>query len=842
MVAPIVKPEVPYNGEIPGGLESGRMCRIQGVTHPEADRFNINFQVGPNDSPRDDTALHISVRLNQGYIARNSYQDGEWGNEQGNLDLPIGTAQSWEIIILVDHNDYKVAINGQHFCEFPHRIPINKVTHLLIDGDVSITLISWEGIAGVGGTESASRTSALNAEGPQGAPQQFGGYGGPQQGYGAPPQGYGAPPQGYGGYGAPGNGYGAPQPGYGPPPPPGAQPETGFDNFLDTAQTILAGAIKSGAAEKLLGGLLSGGGNQSAQQGYAPQNAKYGIYPDLPKDFDPNQETHTKTKSGPVESLFSSFLSGGNTQQQGSQQSNQGIDLGSVLSGLLGGNRQGNTNPSQPGAVPPQYSGPQQYGGPQQNIPPNQQSHGPDIGTFLSGLLSGANQNSGQVPPSQQQQNIHGNQQSQGVDMGSLLSGLLSGGGNQQPGQAPSNKTAAPQFQQNASGAQQSQGVDIGSLLTGLLSGGNQQQHGQVPHPQQVPPAQQGANPNQQSQGLDVGSLLSNLLSSNAHQAPQGQGGKPNASGTQQSQNIDVGALLTGLSGMLSTVQTRPIQETGGNGTPQQQAQHQQSQGGIDLSSLLSGLLSGGQSNQAPQGRPLGPYQPPTGGYNQNQAGGYQQPQAGGYQQPQAGGYQQPQAGGYQQPGGTAPSTGGTPAAQTGGTVSQGSTVIPQGGTTAPQDDTTAPQGDFTAPQGGSAAPHGGSAAPQGGTASGQGVAPKASQGASKQGYEDVSDQLAQMIAGDGGNSQRQQVGQSHQGRSQEQYGQYPHPPQEQKGPIENLLSGFLGGGGQQSHQQSHPQFGGGESIGGLGSMGGLLQNFAGNILNPKDGNQRQNY
>lgn len=51
-----------------------------------------------------------------------------------------------------------------------------------------------------------------------------------------------------------------------------AQPESGFDSFLDQAQTVLAGAIKSGAAEKLLGSFFSSGQPQQ-QQGYAHQNA-----------------------------------------------------------------------------------------------------------------------------------------------------------------------------------------------------------------------------------------------------------------------------------------------------------------------------------------------------------------------------------------------------------------------------------------------------------------------------------------------------------------------------------------------------------------------------------------
>lgn len=108
-------------------------------------------------------------------------------------------------------------MNGQHFCEFPHRIPYQEVSHLLVDGDVALTLISFEGMPlhgntiltvilrvtrntdnFVAGSETSSQASEVNAEGPQG---------GAQFQYGPPPGAYGAPPPNYGGYA--------------PPPPPG---------------------------------------------------------------------------------------------------------------------------------------------------------------------------------------------------------------------------------------------------------------------------------------------------------------------------------------------------------------------------------------------------------------------------------------------------------------------------------------------------------------------------------------------------------------------------------------------------------------------------------------------
>jgi galectin-8/galectin-9 len=46
----------------------------------------------------------------------------------------------------------QIAVNGQHYTEFCHRIPYQRVTCLAIDGDVTISLIQYEGGSSVPGT------------------------------------------------------------------------------------------------------------------------------------------------------------------------------------------------------------------------------------------------------------------------------------------------------------------------------------------------------------------------------------------------------------------------------------------------------------------------------------------------------------------------------------------------------------------------------------------------------------------------------------------------------------------------------------------------------------------
>ncbi|XP_050312650.1 trithorax group protein osa-like [Anthonomus grandis grandis] len=556
MAQPIVNPELPFVGEVPSGLQPGKMIRFQGVTHPDSDRFNINLATGPTAKPRDDTALHLSVRLNQGYIARNSYKNGSWDDEQGSGKLPIGQAQSFEIIILVDPHHYKIAVNGQHFCEFPHRIPYDQVTHLLIDGDVSITLISFEGIA-LADDLTSSQASQVNAEGPQFAPPA-GQYGPPPGAYGPPPGAYGAPPPNFGGYG-----------------PPPQEQQSQFGGIFEQAQDILAGAIRTGAAEKLLSSILhSSGQGQQQPQGYAPQNAKYGIYPDLPtQDTTPRQAQDgalsnliagsggtvtsgpapniPQNTPGPFESLLSGLLSGkkGEQASQGAEPQAHPDVLQGFLTNLLGG---GGQNPAQTGNVPQN---------PQAAAPPTQ----PDaLQGFLTNLLGGSGQNpaqSGNVP-----QNPQGAApQTQPDALQGFLTNLL-GGSHNNPSQA------GDASQQSIGG-----GVDaLSGIFQNLLSGKKDQNT-------------DATNSQPQANSDVLSGILSNLVDPKTVQK-EGEAGVPNA-GVPPA-GAPNPAVLAGI----------PSGEGAAAGSPADKQTHPNAE---LLNNLLQGLLNkGGQQSDKTQPDP----------------------------------------------------------------------------------------------------------------------------------------------------------------------------------------------------------------------------------------------
>lgn len=136
-------PSIPYVGVVAGRFTPGKIIRIQGAVPGIAYRFDINLQCGPETRPRDDIAMHISVRFLDGFIAMNSLHNGVWGEVIKGNTQPVKRAEQFEILIMCDFNQYKVVINDQLFYDFPQRIHYDLVSYLTIEGDVTINNITY---------------------------------------------------------------------------------------------------------------------------------------------------------------------------------------------------------------------------------------------------------------------------------------------------------------------------------------------------------------------------------------------------------------------------------------------------------------------------------------------------------------------------------------------------------------------------------------------------------------------------------------------------------------------------------------------------------------------------
>ncbi|KAM9480713.1 galectin-4-like [Clarias gariepinus] len=138
---PIFNPAIPYSDMIPGGMVSRRTIILRGFVPYGAGRFCINFVVGGSR----DIAFHISPRIREGVVVRNSCIGGFWGTEEVDINFnPFMEGQYFEISIRCGEDKFKVYVNGQHMCNFYHRFQAyNQIDMLEVQGDVQLSYIHY---------------------------------------------------------------------------------------------------------------------------------------------------------------------------------------------------------------------------------------------------------------------------------------------------------------------------------------------------------------------------------------------------------------------------------------------------------------------------------------------------------------------------------------------------------------------------------------------------------------------------------------------------------------------------------------------------------------------------
>lgn len=70
----------------------------------------MNIQSSPAISPLDEVNLHLSIRPNEGVIVRNHFTRHIWGPEERIGVCPIQYNSPFELLILAEHDKFKVQI------------------------------------------------------------------------------------------------------------------------------------------------------------------------------------------------------------------------------------------------------------------------------------------------------------------------------------------------------------------------------------------------------------------------------------------------------------------------------------------------------------------------------------------------------------------------------------------------------------------------------------------------------------------------------------------------------------------------------------------------------------
>ncbi|GJQ74252.1 putative galectin [Trypoxylus dichotomus] len=139
--------EQTYIWPLANGFQTGTMVRIRGAIPPggksSSSSFNINFQ-NKDDYNTSDVILHVSVRYSQGFIALNTKDSGKWMSEVRLNTTAVTAGREFEILIACEQKDFRIAINGVHFADFPMRRAHTLIKALTVIGEVIVNTVSFE--------------------------------------------------------------------------------------------------------------------------------------------------------------------------------------------------------------------------------------------------------------------------------------------------------------------------------------------------------------------------------------------------------------------------------------------------------------------------------------------------------------------------------------------------------------------------------------------------------------------------------------------------------------------------------------------------------------------------
>ncbi|KAH3825344.1 hypothetical protein DPMN_127219 [Dreissena polymorpha] len=115
-----------------------------GTTEKHHAGFLISLQCGGSTDPRSDCALAFNPRFNENQVVRNSLQSGSWGPEERQGGFPFRHGASVDVSIVIHAGHYTVKVDGRHFCDYNHRIPLQRVSHISLEQGIRIREIVFE--------------------------------------------------------------------------------------------------------------------------------------------------------------------------------------------------------------------------------------------------------------------------------------------------------------------------------------------------------------------------------------------------------------------------------------------------------------------------------------------------------------------------------------------------------------------------------------------------------------------------------------------------------------------------------------------------------------------------
>ncbi|XP_013881936.1 galectin-8 [Austrofundulus limnaeus] len=127
---------IPFTLSLGEGLSDRHRIIIKG----QINKNGISFVVNLRESSGTNIALHLNPRMKKKDFIRNSYLGECWGPEEKSLEcFPFSDGEYFEMIIICESQQFRVAVNGRHQLDYKHRVQdLTRIKQLEVLGDVSL--------------------------------------------------------------------------------------------------------------------------------------------------------------------------------------------------------------------------------------------------------------------------------------------------------------------------------------------------------------------------------------------------------------------------------------------------------------------------------------------------------------------------------------------------------------------------------------------------------------------------------------------------------------------------------------------------------------------------------
>ncbi|XP_008548798.1 tectonin beta-propeller repeat-containing protein isoform X1 [Microplitis demolitor] len=143
--------ELPFESILHNGFSPGHALHISVCVHDDADRLAFNLVChmatamkykAANDS--HDIAFHFNPRLKENLIIRNTYQNGQWDDEERAGGSPLKPGTDFSLKIICEQRGYRIFIDDKEYTFYCHRIPPDNITHLRIKGLMTLHSVIYK--------------------------------------------------------------------------------------------------------------------------------------------------------------------------------------------------------------------------------------------------------------------------------------------------------------------------------------------------------------------------------------------------------------------------------------------------------------------------------------------------------------------------------------------------------------------------------------------------------------------------------------------------------------------------------------------------------------------------